>query len=57
MIFSTLSWQVHESNLSIEMGSSIDALYGRGVSVYEENRKEQVKHSLIELFNAAPFNS
>jgi hypothetical protein len=34
-----------------------DVLHGRDVSIDEENRREQVKHTLIELFNAAPFQS
>ncbi len=41
-----------EEDIGIEVHG--DILYGREVCSDDENRREQVKHSLIEFFNAAP---
>ncbi len=39
-----------------DMGNDVesDILYGGDRCVGDEDRREQVKHTLIELFNAAP---
>jgi len=42
-----------EEDIGVECG--VDRLYGADLCVEGERRCEQVKHSLIELFNAAPF--
>jgi len=42
-----------EEDIGVECG--VDRLYGADLCVEGEGRREQVKHSLIELFNAAPF--
>jgi hypothetical protein len=42
-----------EENIGVEGG--VDHLYGADLCVEGEGRREQVKHSLIELFHAAPF--
>ncbi len=41
-----------EEDIGVDLDA--DVLYGRDISMNEENRREQVKHSLIELFNVAP---
>jgi hypothetical protein len=46
-------YELCEEDIGIDLDA--DGLYGRDVSINEENRREKVKHSLLELFNAAPF--
>ena len=52
---STLIWARYSEQCEEDIGLEVDGdtLYGREVCL-DENRREQVKHSLIELLNAAP---